>query len=680
MTRSAAALLGVALVAVALGGQVGEPLKPGKLPKDEQAALVPGLTFRLMGPGEKPIDVHRVRLAALHVPEGTPPSPFVKPGPFVARFSGYLKAPLRSEYQFQIDAKGNASLRINGKEVLRADNQTSETTDPVELARGYNRIDIAFTAPAKGDATLRVGWVGEGFNLEPLPPDVLFSRGDEAEVVAHGQIRDGRLMFATHGCQRCHALPDGVTANKDGMPELGQTAPSLEAAGARFGAAWLARWILNPRDLRPQATMPAVLHGEMAPQQAADIAAFLTSESSPGTGARPKGQAGQGEKLFRTLGCLACHHFNDPKEEEQFDRLPLYFVKDKYPSDALEDFLMAPHHYYAWSRMPDFKLNGQEAAHLAAYLREQAKGTSKPGVQGNVERGKVLFETVGCAKCHVLKTGDRLAEGQRLPLPGKNAIANGCLADDGAARKSAPDYGFVKEKRSALRSFLSGDVRSLAQETASEFSQRQVANLKCTACHRRDGGTSRWFQVMEEEGTLPEHLPLLTWAGEKLQPAWTQKLLAGGIDHRARPWLKARMPAFPARADLLAVGLSHEHGFRIQENDRPAADAGLADIGKKLLPQMGGLNCIQCHGVGSQPAVAPFEAPGINLLDAALRLRYSYYQRWMLDPPRVDPTTKMVKLAADGKTTGIRDVFDGDAHRQFDALWQFIQTLPAKKD
>ena len=52
----------------------------------------------------------------------------------------------------------------------------------------------------------------------------------------------------------------------------------------------------------------------------------------------------------------------------------------------------------------------------------------------------------------------------------------------------------------------------------------------------------------------------------------------------------------------------------------------------------------------------------------------------MLDPPRVDPTTKMVKLAPDGKTTGIREVFDGDAKRQFEALWRYIQTLPDRKN
>jgi hypothetical protein len=329
--------------------------------------------------------------------------------------------------------------------------------------------------------------------------------------------------------------------------------------------------------------------------------------------------------------------------------------------------------------MPDFKLTDQEAGYLTAFIRSQSKGTIDAGKAGDAHRGKASFEQAGCANCHVLKTGAALAAGKRLPFPNRNAATSGCLADAGASRKSAPDYHFPKDKVTALRMFLAGDVSSLARETPAEFSQRQIATLKCNACHRRDGGTSRWFQVMEEEGTLPENLPLLTWAGEKLQPAWTQKLLAGGIDHRARPWLKARMPAFPARADVLAVGLTHEHGFGVKENDRPGPNAELAAIGKSLLPQMGGLNCIQCHGIGSQPPTAPFEAPGINLLDAALRLRYSYYERWMLDPPRVDPTTKMVKLAPDGKTTGIREVFDGDAKRQFDALWHYIQTLPEKR-
>ncbi len=40
------------------------------------------------------------------------------------------------------------------------------------------------------------------------------------------------------------------------------------------------------------------------------------------------------------------------------------------------------------------------------------------------------------------------------------------------------------------------------------------------------------------------------------------------------------MPGFPARADTLALGLSHEHGFRADEDDAPAPDAKLAAVGE----------------------------------------------------------------------------------------------------
>ncbi len=177
---------------------------------------------------------------------------------------------------------------------------------------------------------------------------------------------------------------------------------------------------------------------------------------------------------------------------------------------------------------------------------------------------------------------------------------------------------------------------------------------------------------------MSEFLPSLAWAGEKLKPAWTAKLLAGLHDHRARPWLKARMPGFAARAELLAVGLSHEHGLAVTADDRPVADARLAVLGQKLIEQQGGFNCVMCHAVGERKAVAPFEAPGINLRDAAERLRHNYYPRWMIDPPHVDITTRMPKFSQDGKTTPLREVLDGDAFRQYDAVWQHIQTLRRK--
>ena len=136
------------------------------------------------------------------------------------------------------------------------------------------------------------------------------------------------------------------------------------------------------------------------------------------------------------------------------------------------------------------------------------------------------------------------------------------------------------------------------------------------------------------------------------------------------------MPAFPARAERLAIGLSYEHGFDVAEESQPApSEVATAAIGKQLTFAHGGFDCVKCHAVGDTPAVAPFEAPGINLAYASERLRYGYYTRWMLDPGRIDPYTKMPKFSPDGRTTGIMSVYDGEAQKQFDALWKYLKVI-----
>jgi cytochrome c2 len=430
--------------------------------------------------------------------------------------------------------------------------------------------------------------------------------------------------------------------------------------------------------MRPEARMPHVLHGDDVGQQAADLAAYLAGlQDGPAlTATEPTEElAAKGEKHFEKLGCIACHHLEDPKQDDEKGRLSLFYARAKFQLGALEAFLRAPHKHYPWIRMPDFHLDAKEVPALAAFLLDKSKGTPEPaGAKGDAARGARLFTEVGCANCHAVKAGDTAAPKLR-PSPAADALAKGCLA---AAPKQAPDFGLKPTQTGALQAFLRSAGGSLRRDTPAEFSLRQVQELQCQACHRRDGQNSRWNQILEDEGLMPEYLPMLTWAGEKLKPAWTKKLLLGEHDHRARPWLKARMPAFPARAEVLPVGLSHEHGLAVDDDDRPAPDAKLAALGEKLIQMQGGFNCVMCHAVGKQPAVAPFEAPGINLLDAALRLRHNYYPRWMIDPPHVDITTRMPKFSQDGKTTPIRDVLDGDAFRQYEAVWHFIQTLPGK--
>jgi hypothetical protein len=183
--------------------------------------------------------------------------------------------------------------------------------------------------------------------------------------------------------------------------------------------------------------------------------------------------------------------------------------------------------------------------------------------------------------------------------------------------------------------------------------------------------------------------PLFTWLGEKLRPQWAADFIAGrgagggeGETRRqgdketavtkARPWIIARMPGFPAYADALAPGLAHQHGFSAAEPPKPVTDPERAKAGETLLGEAGGFNCITCHGVGERRATQVFEAPGINLALTPQRLRYDYYHRWVLFPQRIEPETKMPKFADEKGKTPLTQHFDGDAHQQYDAIWQYL--------
>mgnify|MGYP000193233382 CR=1 FL=1 len=57
------------------------------------------------------------------------------------------------------------------------------------------------------------------------------------------------------------------------------------------------------------------------------------------------------------------------------------------------------------------------------------------------------------------------------------------------------------------------------------------------------------------------------------------------------------------------------------------------------------------------------------------RLRHDFYVRWLADPLRIDADARMPKYADDKGKTAFTGVRDGDAKRQFEAIWQHLGTL-----
>ena len=151
--------------------------------------------------------------------------------------------------------------------------------------------------------------------------------------------------------------------------------------------------------------------------------------------------------------------------------------------------------------------------------------------------------------------------------------------------------------------------------------------------------------------------------------------IAGAMAFKPRPWMATRMPGFGGPGGGIAFGLSHQHGFPVMDPPEPASNKELAAFGEKLLGADGGFNCASCHAVKDAAATAVFEAPGNNLAYVSQRLRKYYYTRWLLNPPRVDPDTKMTKFSEDGETTQLTEILGGKAREQVEAIWQYLQTL-----
>jgi len=659
-------LIAAALLAAPAAPQDARPAAP-PLP-DAPEQLAPGLTLHLAAAGLQ--DARDARLAALCVPEGASPSPFLPPGPFKAVWEGFIRVDLGTDCTFSAAGNGSVSVSAAGKPALEAKGDLASIEGPsIRLRKGRNKLTVTYQSPEKGDAVFRLSWASTDFAREPVPPGVLSHDVSAADVRGPRRLRQGRELIAMRRCTKCHA-----TDAKE-MPELGVDAPSLAEAGMRLNADWMARWILNPRDFRPEATMPK-LPG-LQPQDAADMAAYLATLGKPAPAAPANADlARTGGYLFAEMRCIGCHTL--PGKDPAPDRIPLSSVKAKWRKPALIRFLQGPQKHYAWIEMPDFHLDAAQAGELAEFLLSRpGKTVEPPGLPGDAARGKQQVEARGCVSCHLV-AGTNAA--RFSPLKDLKAWAGGCRG---------ADFGLTPAQTEAIAAFAATDLASLAHEALPEFAERQFLALRCFACHRRDDRLEAWEDVRAEarEFEAPKKaddgefaviapaepwFPSLTWVGEKLNPGWGVSFLKGDIKERPRPYLKnLRMPAFPARAEKLFNGLVLEHGYPATPLVEPAPDKALSEIGRKLSGPMGGLDCLSCHAIGPKGATKVFEAPAPNFKLVRSRMRKAYYDRWVREPLRLEPGTKMPQFIKDGRTQ-LTEILDGDGVKQADALWQYL--------
>ncbi len=291
-----------------------------------------------------------------------------------------------------------------------------------------------------------------------------------------------------------------------------------------------------------------------------------------------------------------------------------------------------------------------------------------------VAKGQHVFEQYNCGACHEVNQPGRKAKPLEK-LAGKN---NGCLASKPAAR--IPSFALTEKQRAELRALLT-NLSGLEQPLApADQVHRTMTALNCYACHGRDGqgaptGLRRaYFKVngtadLGEEGSVPPHL---NGVGAKLKPAWLEKVLVGGVS--VRPYMATRMPQF-GEANVKALAAAFRQADAGQKGGHdlsvdPAFANGLRLVGNE------GLSCIACHNFAGHPSLG---VPALDITTAPERLNSDWFRRYLLDPAKLRPGTRMPQFWPGGVAAN-KTILEGNTENQITAIWSYLSSPTVAKN
>src|SRR5581483_8974216 len=95
-------------------------------------------------------------------------------------------------------------------------------------------------------------------------------------------------------------------------------------------------------------------------------------------------------------------------------------------------------------------------------------------------------------------------------------------------------------------------------------------------------------------------------------------------------------------------------------------EAGRVLVGRK------GFGCVSCHDLAGIPNSG---ARGADLATMTERVRYDWYERWLEQPQRIQPGTRMPAVFTGGKSL-LPAVLGGDARAQAEAIWAYLALGP----
>jgi hypothetical protein len=288
-------------------------------------------------------------------------------------------------------------------------------------------------------------------------------------------------------------------------------------------------------------------------------------------------------------------------------------------------------------------------------------------------KGRELFASLGCANCHQLSIDKKpLVSSLKASPLAKLGIEGGCLAQQPA--KGLPWYAFNATQRNALAAAIKTPTPA-ARLSHEEVIARTMTTLNCYACHQRDKvggveeGLNSFFATtqpeMGEEGRIP---PPLTGVGAKIRQDYLKQIFNQGS--RDRPYMLTHMPRF-GEANVHGLAEAFDALDKVEPVAKTTFKEALSRVKIEARKMVGGesLGCVKCHTFAGHKAEG---VQGIDMLLMTRRLKHDWYYRYLLDPQKLRPGTRMPTAWTDGVSV-LPDVLGGSTAEQIDAIWVYLQ-------
>ena len=514
------------------------------------------------------------------------------------------------------------------------------------------------------------------------------------------ELSRGKNLFLKLGCHGCHLAEGFQSAEKVG--------PRLLRLGSKVNPSWLYRWVKNPKGYLPKTRMPNFGFND---KDALAVVAYLTKVSDPKYKPLLKYNGGnpeKGQKLFESIGCLACHEANGKGEVFGPD---LTRIGEKVNSNWLVSWIHNPKHYNNRSLMPSLRVEVKDASDIAAYLLQFSKPKPIRGIEQRialpqlVTYGKTVVRRRGCFACHDIKGMEK--EGRIAPelssfgakqtweleygdthVPhtweawATNKLRNPSTFRTERVLDKMPNFGLAEEEIHSLLVLLKGYnglnippdyQRSLNDdEKVLEKGRRIIVKYNCRGCHNVEGEGGVIQKYIKNKNNYPPPLENGSYhVGERIKASWLYSFLKSPTP--VRTWLKVRMPTFSftdqevsdltAYFEALVPGeVGYEAGVHLEK------DQSVIDMGVKMINYM---ECGNCHDDGVK---------GIDFSIASQRLRQRWIPKWLKDTRELLPMTRMPvhwekkegKYVPASKFDQLNEVLGGDVELQAGVIRDFL--------